>query len=246
MPPAYTPGPDVYQGETTVAYGPSRPFQPAPTRPPQQQSLSPQPTGWSNVQARFQPRSQPQSVFQQLAGRLTAELFGPTAQQRFNPTSNNAPSSNPQPGWSSYPGQQAPSPHQLSPQHSITRPPRTPQPAQPPPLLPPRTQSSSAPASRNVSEFALDFYAAGPGVDNPPSGQSPSTYAPPPGPPPSGPRSGSGFAPPPGPPPTTELRSPSPGVPDDGRPTTTPVPGHPLLKDGKLLVYPAGHECDKC
>ena len=35
-------------------------------------------------------------------------------------------------------------------------------------------------------------------------------------------------------------------IPNDGRPTRTPVPGHPLLNNGKTLVYPAGYECDKC
>lgn len=34
--------------------------------------------------------------------------------------------------------------------------------------------------------------------------------------------------------------------PDDGRPTRTPVPGHPLLNNGKTLVYTMGYECDKC
>ncbi|KAF8521580.1 hypothetical protein BU17DRAFT_75416 [Hysterangium stoloniferum] len=33
---------------------------------------------------------------------------------------------------------------------------------------------------------------------------------------------------------------------DDNRPTTTPTPGHPLLRGGKLLVYPNGFECSKC
>jgi len=35
-------------------------------------------------------------------------------------------------------------------------------------------------------------------------------------------------------------------IPDDGRPTRTPVPGHPLLNNGKTLIYPAGYECFKC
>jgi len=35
-------------------------------------------------------------------------------------------------------------------------------------------------------------------------------------------------------------------LPDDGRPTRTPVPGHPLLSNGKTLVYTTGYECDKC
>jgi hypothetical protein len=33
---------------------------------------------------------------------------------------------------------------------------------------------------------------------------------------------------------------------DDNRPTTSPTPGHPLLRDGKILVYPKGHTCSKC
>ncbi|KAI9571995.1 hypothetical protein HD554DRAFT_2071109 [Boletus coccyginus] len=64
------------------------------------------------------------------------------------------------------------------------------------------------------------------------------------------------YAPPPGPPPvhpplppraaSTPPRSPPSTVPDDGSPTRTPVPGHPLLRDGKLLVYPKDHLCVKC
>ena len=37
-PPAYSPRPDAYTGETTVEFGPSRPFQPAPTQPHQPNS----------------------------------------------------------------------------------------------------------------------------------------------------------------------------------------------------------------
>ena len=79
-------------------------------------------------------------------------------------------------------------------------------------------------------------------------------------------------APPPGPPPTTSVFSslnsnrypPSPRplraelsnslssgsgrsmVQDDGRPTRVPKPGHPLLWNGKVLVYPSGFKCHKC
>lgn len=42
------------------------------------------------------------------------------------------------------------------------------------------------------------------------------------------------------PPPTQSL------PPNDGKPTVQPTPGHPLIKDGKVLVYPIGHECRKC
>ncbi|CAG8626703.1 15904_t:CDS:2 [Acaulospora colombiana] len=33
---------------------------------------------------------------------------------------------------------------------------------------------------------------------------------------------------------------------DDGKPTADPTPGHPLLRDGKVLVYPKGFQCRKC
>ncbi|RSH86482.1 uncharacterized protein EHS24_004738 [Apiotrichum porosum] len=39
-------------------------------------------------------------------------------------------------------------------------------------------------------------------------------------------------------------QSPSPA--QDATPTEAPVPGHPLLRDGNLLVYPKGHYCSKC
>jgi hypothetical protein len=35
-------------------------------------------------------------------------------------------------------------------------------------------------------------------------------------------------------------------VPDDGRPTQVPTPGHLLLLNGRLLVYPSRFECQKC
>lgn len=78
------------------------------------------------------------------------------------------------------------------------------------------------------------------------------------------------FAPPPGPPPQAIVSdfahdfyaagsghpvgdsnvpsTPTPG--DNARasdyPTTTPVPGHPLLNNGKLLIYPRDYLCSKC
>lgn len=33
---------------------------------------------------------------------------------------------------------------------------------------------------------------------------------------------------------------------DDGRPTATPKPGHPLMRNGRVLVYPAFYECRRC
>ncbi|KAH7929327.1 hypothetical protein BV22DRAFT_1003003 [Leucogyrophana mollusca] len=45
---------------------------------------------------------------------------------------------------------------------------------------------------------------------------------------------------------TSQQPQPTNNVPDDGSPTRTPVPGHPLLKDGMLLVYPNQYLCVKC
>lgn len=33
---------------------------------------------------------------------------------------------------------------------------------------------------------------------------------------------------------------------DDGKPTATPKPGHPLMRNGRVLVYPASYECRRC
>ena len=78
----------------------------------------------------------------------------------------------------------------------------------------------SAPSISNAdSEFVRDFYAAGSGDGLPLTEDDR---------------------------PATQNRSTSRSVPNDGRPTTTPMIGHPLLKDGKLLVYPKNHKCSKC
>ncbi|KAF7369856.1 hypothetical protein MSAN_00614600 [Mycena sanguinolenta] len=78
LPPAYTTRPDVYSGESTLEYGPARPFQPvhqpAP-RPPQ-------------------PQAQPQSPIQSLWQQLTGQFTGSNTTQ-FPPAH-----------WSAYPGGQ--------------------------------------------------------------------------------------------------------------------------------------------
>ncbi|KAJ7681679.1 hypothetical protein B0H17DRAFT_1138279 [Mycena rosella] len=202
-PPAYTAGPNVYQGESTVEYGPSRLFQPAPPPLRQQPSgssyaLSPQhlqSTGWA------QPQQAP-SLWQQLTGATSQ-----------SPAQSSA-------GWSSYPGHQ---------QYA---------PLQQPPLI----HAPPPPPTMHISDFARDFYAM---MSVPPSGfsdvsgtratadTSTAGYPPPPPSP-----SLSPYQPPPGSPPP-----PSPaGPPDDGRPTRTPVPGHPLLHAGSMLVYPPHFE----
>ncbi|KAF8512344.1 hypothetical protein JB92DRAFT_2929033 [Gautieria morchelliformis] len=101
-------------------------------------------------------------------------------------------------------------------------------------LPPPRRPSPSH--SRTGSQTGTYL----PPLDSPPHSRAQS-YSPPPGQPP--PRRPDPSA--------RRVSVPGTGVgtsmgPDDGRPTTTPVPGHPLLKGGKLLVYPQGFECSKC
>ncbi|OSX64029.1 hypothetical protein POSPLADRAFT_1054652 [Postia placenta MAD-698-R-SB12] len=101
--------------------------------------------------------------------------------------------------------------------------------ANPPPSHPSLhrpARPSSAPNSDSdgqpLSDFAREFYAAGadvPGLNAETSGGA------------AGPGS---------------RRQGSSAAPDDGRPTEQPTPGHPLLRHGKVLQYPAGHECDRC
>ena len=179
LPPAYTPAPDTRQGESTIEYGPRRPFQAPPPHPsptvihhspfirPTQLQTGQLPTLWS---------------------RLTGLAPMPTGSS----------------GWSSISN-----PQQLQPNHTASQStshlqvPRRPSPA------------PSSPAS----EFARDFYATGAGA-----GESEQMYDPPPGPPPSSPSLSASLP----------------------QPTSVPKSGHPLLRDGKLLVYPNGFRCEKC
>ncbi|KAF9779243.1 hypothetical protein BJ322DRAFT_1089393 [Thelephora terrestris] len=81
-------------------------------------------------------------------------------------------------------------------------------------------QNRPLPRERELSDFARDFYAA---QDS--QSQSFETFPLPPAP---------------------RQSQAQNSIPDDGRPTRTPVPGHPLLNNGKTLVYPPGYECQKC
>jgi hypothetical protein len=105
----------------------------------------------------------------------------------------------------------------------------------PPPGPPPGVSrpTSERPHSQ-LSSFAQEFYSAGAATPDE-SPQQP-RYAPPPGAPPPRPRaastsSGAGSTAPPA---------------SDGRPTTTPTPGHPLLRNGQTLMYPDSYSCHKC
>jgi len=123
---------------------------------------------------------------------------------------------------------ESPPPYSLNPADEITleygparpfHPPPPPPPQQPPPLHHPPQRPQREP-QRELSDFARDFYAAGDSASRS-AGDLPHRT------------------------PSQQAQS-HPSVPDDGRPTRTPVPGHPLLNNGKTLVYPAGYQCSKC
>ena len=221
LPPAYTPAPDTGHGESTIEYGPRQPHQPPP-HPPPTSVPRPRPTNTGPIP----------TAWRELTGQP------PIHTERT--------------AWYSYLRQRT--------QSQLAQ--AAPSPASH--LAPPRRSPPPSPPHGATSDFARDFYAAGagavpgdsqpvPGVPTyaPPPGPPPSSYAPPPGPPssyapPPGPPSS--YAPPPGPPPSSSSSppSPSPQSAGDRQPTSVPKAGHPLLKDGKLLVYPPGYECPKC
>ncbi|KAI0248753.1 hypothetical protein BJV78DRAFT_1348017 [Lactifluus subvellereus] len=136
--------------------------------------------------------------------------------------------------------ERSPAPTPSPPQRPRYQPPRVPPPSQLPIPTPERPLSQ-------MSDFARDFYSAGttPSPSETPAREEQEReprprqprYAPPPGaPPPRRPRAAST---------SSGAGSTAPSV-SDGRPTTTPTPGHPLLRNGQTLVYPEGYTCPKC
>lgn len=229
LPPAYTPVADVRQGEQSVAFGPTRPFQ-------QRQQQQPRPAlGGSQWQAQPTWHRPATSGWQAAWGGYPGQLHRSATSATHMRTGSS--------------GSRMPPP---PPQHPSLSPTRELFPAfgalqrrssyAPPPGPPPHlAQFSPAPVPPPPpSEFARDFYEAGAG-DTGVMGGVPGQYSTPTSP--SDPR-GPQPATPPLPKNTTSNGIPD--VPDDGRPTTTPIPGHPLLNNGKVLVYPAGYECSKC
>lgn len=114
-------------------------------------------------------------------------------------------------------------------------------------------RSTSSGTTNATSDFARDFYAAGEGegllnLDSDSSSGPPRNTRSPSIPPRPPVRRRSSFdAMPPGPPSQSQPSSPTRATAnDDNRPTTRPTPGHPLLRDGKILVYPKGVNCSKC
>ncbi|KAG6809161.1 hypothetical protein H0H92_001366, partial [Tricholoma furcatifolium] len=216
LPPAYTPSPDFQHGESTVQYGPSRPFQPAPLQPAQAQAQHLRPPVPPAIHVQSPPRSP--SLLRQIADTITSSI------NELSDAMNDA--TNPQratqrPTSSAYPGavyRASSSSQNLGPSPTSPTSPRA-------PPLPPRPASTTN--ASPVSEFARDFYAAGTGTGDQ------SQYPPPDGPPPTSAATSS----------SAHAHAPAPA---STAPTSTPTPGRPLLHNGKLLVYPKGFVCNKC
>lgn len=112
----------------------------------------------------------------------------------------------------------------------------------PPLIIPPDLDSPPDPSSTSMTTTVYN-----PPNEPPPpvstSSSNPIIYQPPPNPPPRHPHGR-----------TTSNSSSSPASPsmnngstqDTWRPTTIPTPGQPLLRNGRILVYPAGFHCPKC
>ncbi|KDQ54224.1 hypothetical protein JAAARDRAFT_209380 [Jaapia argillacea MUCL 33604] len=256
-PPAYTASPDTRHGESTIELGPRRPFQPAPIPaiiPPAQQPRGYGPSPYQPLQQ--QPTGQQTRVVNLPTGRrgllggLIGEVINAVRDEYLSPQPTGSRSANNNSWSNNYPGtvgrqttgsgvRRASSSTNLSPPQPPNR--HTPSRSEDLSSLRPPMPVPSA------SDFARDFYAVGEGPESvareletssapsSPTRPSASRYAPPTGAPP--PRSS---------PSTTSRAGGASRVEDDGKPTEVPVSGHPLLRDGKVLVYPTGYECWKC
>lgn len=156
-PPPYTPRADSLVGETTVEFGPSRPFQrppprpeltPAPTPPPPQSNflVTPQPTGRRRSPGGGLLR-QLQGQIEQIATQIERQATGMT--DRYTTPSMNSYS------HSTYPGRPSLPPRNVPPTSNSSS------------TLHPPTRHVSSASSRSLpedsSDFSRDFYAAGTG-----------------------------------------------------------------------------------
>ena len=258
-PPAYTPSANQYMGEATVEFGPNRPFQPAP--PP---LMTPQPTGLGYG---FPPvQSLPQmstggsanswSNYPGRARRNNVEYAGsliPPPRHPLSPTRTGTPRVSSAP------------PPQLRPLNNSDHRPSRPlsefaqdfyaaggdvvAPADDDSRDTRRTSYvSSTSSGHDEPEHFERERRERPNAPPTPS----SSFAPPSGPPPlSQSLSSSQYTPPSDPPPSTSststsVRNNQQRPADDGKPTSSPTPGRPLLHRGRVLVYPLNYECHKC
>ncbi|KAF9445465.1 hypothetical protein P691DRAFT_643579, partial [Macrolepiota fuliginosa MF-IS2] len=217
-PPPYTPRADPLQGETTVEVGPSRPFQQAPAHQSQPQPQSrPAQSTFLSPHPTGSSRRGGGSLWQQLS-----DQFDQFATQ----LERHATGMNSRPYGSSLSPQRTGAPWSSYPGQSasgLSSYPRAT--SAPAPPLPPRRPSTSPVTAPESSEFAREFYTAGTGDELSPETEAHQSVSH---------QLSQNHAPPPQHPP------------EERGPTTTPVPGRPLLRSGQLLVYPRGHICEKC
>lgn len=221
LPPAYTPAADPALGEETIEVGPRRPFQPPPSQPsrlPLPLPSSTMPTPMSTPDIVLSPPTEQPQWYQAPGQAYRSDLPRPQSQSRpYTPQHHT---------WTS------------SRMHAVKY----------PQGQTPGSSSSGGGLIGNLVNTVRDVVDALSGayddrvlaaqqVNRGAYASSYPSYAPP--------------APARAPGPVSPISLPaSPpsrlDVPDDGRPTRVPVPGHPLLRDGMLLVYPKGHACWKC
>ncbi|KIK95489.1 hypothetical protein PAXRUDRAFT_826974 [Paxillus rubicundulus Ve08.2h10] len=220
LPPAYTPAADPTIGEATIQLGPRRPFQEPPRHPPPSQYAP------SGPESHTQQQSQWHQPLGQSYHPQTQPSWQPQSQSGWRPQLQPSQAQWQTRGYpNSYGGQRQGGGGLLGSLFDTVR-----------DVV---DVVSGAHEERVIAAQRANAgaYAA---PHSPSSGMN--LYAPPAGPPPRGPgqtpRSGRRSSTPP--------RSPPPIIPDDGTPTRTPVPGHPLLRDGNLIVYPKDHLCVKC
>ncbi|KAG6332895.1 hypothetical protein ID866_6191 [Astraeus odoratus] len=218
LPPAYTPAADVALGEATIEVGPPRPFQPPPAHP----AVTPHPTGTSIPGSLQPPPLQTNHPpWHQAPGRAY-HSSAPAPSPYLRPQSTgppwNSPATNTYPGFFGYQKRSQGGGGLIGALIDTVR-------DVVDVVSGAHDERMLAAQQASVGAYAPSYPVArgsnGPqyAAAVPATSTAPEAHSPP---------------------------SPNPNVPDDGTPTTTPVPGHPLLKDGMLLVYPRDYLCPKC
>ena len=222
-PPPYTPSASINSGETTVELGPARPFQPVQPSPNPSRNAASQVSQGRIVSSPSIPSSaslplqrRPASAVQQLSNSFS-DIVNHLGSLSMNSSNN----------WRA--ASTAPS---TAPSNSwSTYPGQNPRVPPPPPNPTPRSPSDFVPPPQHPQSSLHPPPSTS--THSLPSMTSRSDFA----------RdfyaAGSGSG-------ENLLTETAPAVPNDGRPTSRPQPGHPLLKDGNLLVYTKGFECKKC
>lgn len=224
-PPEYTPTADTNRGESTILETPLQPHQTTPNRPLEHRYLNRRRSGGSQLPNDPQLQS---GYTRQHHSRTSFASLSDASQDStryVNAARINRPITFPPPHQPSSPRQPSPPPASSTTSLSVL------------PTIPP-----------DDSDFTRDFYAVGDFYESSPNDGTPFAFA--------QLSTTSSYA--------SSASSPSAvlsqfsldntpaasettnGIPDDGRPTSKPVLGHPLLRDGKTLVYPSGYQCNKC